>query len=145
MMRPRLIFTDDEALNLTCLLSHGFKSANKSITHRISDTCMRPILTIFRLFKLQHWGDQSDERIQGETRETNSLYEASLNIYSLRYFGHVTIQWIDTISEHLRFNPANRRLSLFRFSSFCALLVIHGDNVCSAIRRYNAHRDTDLY
>jgi hypothetical protein len=145
VVRPRLIFTDDEALNLTCLLPHGFQSANNSTTNRISDRCMRPILTIFRSFKLQHWGDQSDERIQGGARETDSLYQASLNIYSLRYFGHVTIQWVDTISEHLRFNPANRRLSLFRFPTFCALLAIHGDNVCPAIRRYDAHRGTDLY
>lgn len=144
-VRPRLTFTDDEAANLTCLLPQGFKSNKNSTTHRLSDRCMRPILTTFRSFKLQHWGDQSDGRTQGVSRETDSLYEASLNIYSLRYFGHVTIQWVDTVSEHLRFNPANRRLSMFRFPTFCALLAIHGDSVCSAIRRYDAHLDTDRY
>lgn len=145
VVRPRLIFTDDVAPCLTCLLPHGFKSTNNFATHRTSDRCTRPILTTFRSFKLQHWGDQSDESIHGGAREMDSLYEASLNIYSLRYFGHVTIQWVDTISEHLRFNPANRRLSLFRFPTFCALFAIRGDNVCSAIRRYGAHRDTDPY
>lgn len=136
MVRPRLIFTDNVAPNLTCLPPLEFKSTNITTTHRISDRCMRPILTIFRSFKPQHWGDQPDEIAQIEARETDSIYQASLNIYTLRYFGKVTIRWVDTISEHLRFDPANRRLSLFRFPTFCALLAIHGDNRCSAIRRY---------
>jgi hypothetical protein len=145
VVRPRLSFTDEVAPNLTCLLPHMFKSTYNSTTHRISDRYMRPALTTFRSFKQQYWGDQSNERIQGGAREMDSLYKASLNIYSLGYFGHVTIQWVDTISEHLRFNPANRRLSLFRFPTFCALLAIHGDNVCSTIRRYDPDRDTDPY
>ena len=136
VVRPRLIFTDDVAPSLMCLPPYGFKSGNNNATHRTSDRYTRPILTAFRSFKQQHWGDQLDERVQGGAREAENLYEASLNIYSLQYFGHVTIQWVDTISEHLRFNPANRRLSLFRFPSFCALVAIHGDNVCSAIRGY---------
>lgn len=143
VVQPRLTFTDDVALNLTCLLPQGFKSTNNSTTQKISERCMRPIPTNFRSFRLQHWGEQPDESIQGGSRETDSLYQASLNIYSLRYFGRVTIQWVDTMSEHLRFNPANRRLSLFRFPTFCALLAIHGDNVCSTIRRYDAHRSTN--
>ncbi|KAL4821927.1 hypothetical protein BDW67DRAFT_149843 [Aspergillus spinulosporus] len=134
VVRPRLIFTEGLVPSLTCILPQGLKSTRNFSTHRLSERCMRPILTTFRSFKLQHWGDQSDERGQGGSRETDSLYEASLNIHSLCYFGHVTIQWVDTISEHLRFNPANRRLSLFRFPTFCALLAVHGDSVCSAIR-----------
>lgn len=139
MVRPRLIFPDDVALNLTCLLAHDFNPTNNPNAQRIKDKSMRPMLTTFRSLKQQHWGDRSDELKQDPLTETDSLYEASLNIYTLRYFGHVTIQWVDTISEHLRFNPANRRLSLFRFPTFGALLAIHGGNTCSAIRRYEAH------
>lgn len=145
VVRPRLIFTDDAVPNLTCLLPQGFKSTKGSTTHRLSDRCMRPMVATFRSFKLQHWGGQSEQRTQDSSRETDSLYEASLNIHSLCYFGHVTIQWVDTTSEHLRFNPANRRLSLFRFPTFCALLAIQGDNVCPAIRRYDTYRDTEHY
>ena len=137
VVRPRLVFTDNASPNLTCLPPHGFKTTKNPISNKLGDKCMRPILAIFRSFKLQHWGDRSDERTQVGSRDTDCLYEASLNIYSLRYFGHVTIEWVDTISEHLRFNPANRRLSLFRFPTMCALLAIHGDNICSTIRRYD--------
>ncbi|KAJ5254130.1 hypothetical protein N7524_011310 [Penicillium chrysogenum] len=143
VVRPKLIFTEDVPPNLTCLLPDGLKSTKGSTAHRIGDRCRRPIMTTFRTFRLQNWGDQSGERTEGGSRprETDSLYEASLNMYSLRYFGHVTIQWVDTISEHLRFNPANRRLSLFRFPTFCALLATHGDNVCSAIRSISEQLD----
>ena len=68
-------------------------------------------------------------------KEQGSLYHASLNIYALRYFGKVAIQWVETMSEHMRFNPVNRWLSLFRFPTFCALLTIRGDNAPSIIRR----------
>ncbi|KAM5365780.1 hypothetical protein ACJZ2D_010849 [Fusarium nematophilum] len=73
VVRPRLSFRDGVAPNLTCLLPHGFKSTANSTTHRLSDRCMRPILTTFRPFKLQHWGDWSDERTQGGARGTDSL------------------------------------------------------------------------
>ncbi|KAL5040754.1 hypothetical protein BDW71DRAFT_201910 [Aspergillus fruticulosus] len=115
VVRPRLIFTEGLVPSLTCILPQGFKSTKSSSAHRLSDRCMRPVLTTFRSFKLQHWGDQPDERAQGGSRETDCLYEASLNIYSLCYFGHVTIQWVDTISEHLRFSPAIAGCPCFAF------------------------------
>lgn len=138
MVRPKLDFPDDVPPNLSCLPPPGLKSTKSSTANRIVDRSRRPVLTTFRTFKQQNWDDQSQRRAEGglRARETDSLYETSLNIYSLRYFGHVTIQWVDTISEHLRFNPANRRLSLFRFPTFCALLATYGDNVCSVIRGY---------
>lgn len=71
VVRPKLIFTDDVPPNLTCLLPHGLKSTKSSTTHRISDRCRRPILTTFRTFKLQNWGDQSDERTEGGSRPGN--------------------------------------------------------------------------
>ena len=134
--RPNMISTDNAARNLTCLLPHGSRSNKDTNVHALSSRHMRPIPLIFRPFKMQYWGDQLGERSHGGSWDGDSLYKASLSIYSLRYFGHVTIQWVDTISEHLRFNPANRRLSLFRFPTFCALLAVHGGNVCAAIQRY---------
>lgn len=137
--RPKMTFTEAVPPGFICLLPHDLKSTLKYPTNKLKDRCRRPLLTTFRAFKVQNWVDHSSQRMVdgSRLRETDSLYEASLNIYSLRYFGNVTIQWVDTINEHLRFNPANRRLSLFRFPSFCALLATHGDNVCPVIRRYN--------
>lgn len=47
---------------------------------------MRPVLTTFRSLKLQHWGDQPHERRLSGAIETDNLFEASLNFWSLRYF-----------------------------------------------------------
>ncbi|PLB39306.1 uncharacterized protein BDW47DRAFT_103417 [Aspergillus candidus] len=139
--RPNLLSTDNTARNLTCLLPHGSRLTKDSATHALSSRHMRPIPLIFRSFKMQHWGDQLSDRVQGGSWEGDSLYKASLSIYSLRYFGHVTIQWVDTISEHLRFNPATRRLSLFRFPTFCALLAIYGANVSLTIQSISEQID----
>lgn len=139
MVRPRLVFEDGVGPHLTCLLPDGAKPPKHSQGNRLADRCMRPVLTTFRSFKQLHWGERLDEHAYGVSREADNLYAASLSIYSLRYFGHVTIQWVDTISEHLRFNPANRRLSLFRFPSFCALLAVHSNETCPAVRRYDLH------
>ena len=135
VVRPRLVVEDGVGLNITCLLPDRAKPPKKPACGLRSDKYTRPVVTTFRSFKLQHWGDQLGEHAQNVSGETESLYVTSLNIYSLRYFGHVTIQWVDTVSEHLRFNPANRRLSLFRFPTFCALLAVHEENVSPTIRR----------
>ncbi|BDD54407.1 hypothetical protein MAP00_000027 [Monascus purpureus] len=134
MVRPRLVFKDGVRPHLTCLLPDGVKQPKHSQSQRLADRCMRPVLSTFRSFKQLHWGEWSDEHAYGISREADNLYAASLSIYSLRYFGHVTIQWVDTITEHLWFNPANRRLSLFRFPSFCAILAIHSNETCPAVR-----------
>ncbi|RJE18831.1 hypothetical protein PHISCL_08832 [Aspergillus sclerotialis] len=141
MVRPRLVFEDGMGPHLTCLLPDGVKQPKYSQNHRLADRYMRPVLTTFRSFKQLYWGERLDEHAYGISRDADSLYAASLSIYSLRYFGHVTIQWVDTISEHLRFNPANRRLSLFRFPSFCALLAVHSNETCPAVRSISEELD----
>lgn len=139
MVRPRLVFEDGVGPYLTCLLPDGVKQPKHPQSQRLADRCMRPVVTTFRSFKQLHWPERSDEHTYGISRETDNLYAASLSFYSLRYFGHVTIQWVDTITDHLRFNPANRRLSLFRFPSFCAILAVHSNETCPAVRRYDIY------
>ncbi|KJZ68068.1 hypothetical protein HIM_09800 [Hirsutella minnesotensis 3608] len=91
-------------------------------------------MAIFRSFILHDWDDKSDERGQGGAGDLDSLYMSSLNIYSLSYFGQVSIRWTASISEHLHFDPATRQLSVFRFPTFCALLAVHGDKVFPTIQ-----------
>ena len=87
--RPNMISTDNAARNLTCLLPHGSRSNKDTNVHALSSRHMRPIPLIFRPFKMQYWGDQLGERSHGGSWDGDSLYKASLSIYSLRYFGHV--------------------------------------------------------
>lgn len=136
LVRPRLTFTGEVPPNLLCHPPLGFKSNSVSNNFKSSNRYTRPMLTTFRSFKQQFWTSQSDERRYFGTREYDSLFQGSLNIFVLQYFGKVTVQWVDTVSEHLLFNPANRRLSLFRFPTFCALLAVYGEDAASPIRRY---------
>lgn len=82
----------------------------------------RPIKRVFELFKHSAWDDQPPN-VDYSTGENDSLYEGSLNLEVL-LFGRIRIQWVDTLSEHLKFNLVNRRLSIFRFPTFCVLSAL---------------------
>lgn len=52
------------------------------------------------------------------------IYESSINYFSLQNIGHVDLDWVDTITSHLRFNRQTRTLSLFRLPSLCLASVM---------------------
>ena len=49
------------------------------------------------------------------------IHAASLNVSSLVLIDKIRIEWTNVISFHLRFNPLNRTLMLYRFPTLCAL------------------------
>lgn len=105
---------------------------SKSERHRQKlDQCRRPIGAVFRNFKPHAWDTGTRYNI-----EDRNLYEASLNYYSLHEFGKIRIGWVDTISDHLKFSPASRVLSLFRFPTFCVLRAIQCDEPCPILDRF---------
>ena len=72
----------------------------------------RPMPALFR-----HFG-----RIISTTgHHTATLHVASLNYASLKMIGKVSLVWTNSLSKHLDFDAANRRLPIFKFPSFCAL------------------------
>ena len=82
----------------------------------------RPITSLFRVFRrtmsTSRWWTPIGST---ETRSSTALHVSSLNYASLNVIGKINIIWVDSISSHLDFNPANRQLSIFKFPSFCAL------------------------
>lgn len=42
--------------------------------------------------------------------------------HSLDRLGQITIEWVNTVSDHLEFDIAQRRLKVFRFPSYCLLM-----------------------
>jgi hypothetical protein len=83
----------------------------------------RPISRVFCSFRGSIWDDQPT-RFVGHADEDDNLHEGSLTFSALHLFGRVTIEWVDTLGQHLKFDPASRRLSLFRFPTFCVLSAL---------------------
>lgn len=88
------------------------------------DTVSRPIPAIFRQFRrtmvTSQWRQpigSHGSTVQGST----ALYVSSLNYASLKVIGKVQLAWVDNLTSHLDFDPTNRRLSLFKFPSYCAV------------------------
>ncbi|KAI1083671.1 hypothetical protein F5B20DRAFT_415933 [Whalleya microplaca] len=71
-----------------------------------------------------------DSTKQGNEIETSELYVSNLNYSSLSSIGGVRIKWVDTLDQHLDFDPRTRTLRLFRFPSLCALSYVNGIDNC---------------
>lgn len=90
----------------------------------------RPVLKILPIFRQ---GLNERQRLSSFIQPNTStqlphpsdiIYESSINYFSLRNVGHVDLDWVDTITNHLRFNRQTRTLSLFRLPSFCLASVM---------------------
>ncbi|KAF2259243.1 hypothetical protein CC78DRAFT_475942 [Lojkania enalia] len=86
------------------------------------DYVRRPIPAIFRQFhrtmSTTRWRYPIRE---GTTDHSVSLEIASLNYASLNMIGKIELVWVDDLTSHLEFDVTKRRLSIFRFPSFCAM------------------------
>ncbi|KAL8861044.1 MAG: hypothetical protein Q9178_002557 [Gyalolechia marmorata] len=96
------------------------------------DTVSRPIPAIFRQFRrtmvTSQWRQpigSHGSTVQGST----ALYVSSLNYASLKMIGKVQLAWVDNLTSHLDFDPTNRRLSLFKFPSYCAVNTLQDCHV----------------
>lgn len=57
-----------------------------------------------------------------QTDQERHLFEIShLNVATLKEMANMEIIWVDSISEHLEFDPTKPSLSLFRCPSFCKI------------------------
>jgi hypothetical protein len=111
----------------------------------------RPVARMFRMFR-QRVVDQQRQQPQQQqhqvidslpsgavppvpsTGASEILYQSSLNFFSLDKIGHVRLEWVDTITGHLRFNHQQRILGLFRFPTMC-IVNIMGKNGPVALKR----------
>ncbi|TVY82556.1 hypothetical protein LSUE1_G002864 [Lachnellula suecica] len=86
------------------------------------DLVRRPIPAIFRHFqRTMPTGRWRHPISESHTLESTTLHVSSLNYASLKVIGKIRLVWVDNLSSHLDFDFANRRLSIFKFPSFCAL------------------------
>lgn len=91
------------------------------------DMCERPIRTLLMRLKALPTGAStstlsmpSNETADSGNSDAEALLSANLSFSSLKAIGSMSIEWVDSMDNHLDFDPDRRALSLFRYPSFCA-------------------------
>ena len=89
--------------------------------------CRRPISAFLRdYFNTLPLINTSIIQQQSSYDASSQIHASSVSFWALQKISRITITWTDDMGQHLDFNPANRRLFLFRYPHFCALGCIPG-------------------
>ena len=119
-LQPRLSWTDFK--DCPSLMVHQQQPDQPGLK---MDFVRRPIPAIFRHFQrtmlTTRWRHPISE---SKTEVSTVLHVASLNYAALNTIGKIHLVWVDNLTSHLEFDAANRRLSIFKFPSFCALSTL---------------------
>jgi hypothetical protein len=111
----------------------GFKGSPSLLVHQQQldhpglkmDFVRRPIPALFRHFQrtmaTTRWRHPISE---SKTHASTVLHVSSLNYKSLNMIGKIHLVWVNNLTSHLDFDATNRRLSIFKFPSFCALSTL---------------------
>ena len=62
----------------------------------------------------------NSEKPYSKAKDPEALLSANLSFSSLKSIGSMSIEWVDSMDNHLNFDPARRMLALFRHPVFCA-------------------------
>ncbi|KAI0384928.1 hypothetical protein F5Y04DRAFT_292512 [Hypomontagnella monticulosa] len=110
------------------------KNIDQLYSVRTNNDLLRPLDKLFQKFRYSNEDVRSSAEPRGGTvrnarsSSDDTLYESSLNYFTLSTIGGIEIQWVDTITAHLAFDLQKRTLSIFRFPSFCIANVFrHSD------------------
>jgi hypothetical protein len=94
----------------------------------MSQNARRPIAMVFRglrgvLERSGHGGSTV-----GDT-EIGTIYESSVNFFSLYTIGRVRIKWVEDLASHLVFDRQYRTLSVFCLPSFCVGTILRAQKI----------------
>jgi len=117
ILQPKLTWRGEAAA--PCLAIHQLPADHQGLK---MDFVHRPIPAVFRNFQ-----KALARRRKPVTDDSTALFVSTINYYSLRTIGKVSLKWVDNLSCHLSFDSRTRTLSVFRFPSFCALTTIAND------------------
>lgn len=62
--------------------------------------------------------------VSQDGERNTSVHVSTVNWNILRVMGKVSITWTSSIGDHLQLDPRRRRLSLFRYPSYCAMCCV---------------------
>ena len=105
----------------------GLKIVELSQTS-LDSTARRPITKLFGILK----GLIKDLEIVGAVSaatDTDTIYESSINFFSLHTIGRVQIKWVEDLTSHLAFDRQSRTLSVFCLPTFCVSCILRTQEV----------------
>ncbi|KAK0102000.1 hypothetical protein ONS96_005968 [Cadophora gregata f. sp. sojae] len=148
-LEPRVKWADFNDLPPTLLVEQ--RHMNPPQPGLRMDMIRRPLSAVFRnlqrsIVSSSRWR----QPINSSSSTSTALHVSSLNYVSLKTIGKIHLVWVDNISDHLDFDSANRRLSIFRFPTFCAIACIQPDGTRAEIFQelirelYSAASDASL-
>ncbi|CAM6004100.1 unnamed protein product [Sphagnum balticum] len=100
----------------------GLKIVEPSQTS-LDSTARRPITKLFGILK-SLIKDPESIGVVGATIDTDTIYESSVNIFSLHTIGRVRIKWVEDLTSHLAFDRQSRTLSVFCLPTFCVSSIL---------------------
>jgi hypothetical protein len=68
----------------------------------------------------------TSEKPSSKANDPEALLSANLSFSSLKSIGSMSIEWVDSMDDHLKFDSARRVLSLFQHPVFCAASYLGG-------------------
>lgn len=77
--------------------------------------------------------------------ELKTIYPTAINAYTMTTIGEVTIEWVDSLACHLKYDSYSNKLFIFRYPSFCLAHINSGDwreSPQSVIHACAAYRDS---
>jgi hypothetical protein len=118
----------------------GIRVASRHLQCEINDETMSLHLNHL----LAHFGNfvppqYLPQRVQGYNGTMDdSIISTSINYHTLSTIAQIHIEWVDTISLHLKFDEKALVLKLFRYPSFCAMHYFRGISEDTIISRYRS-------
>ncbi|KAI1737182.1 hypothetical protein F4680DRAFT_468382 [Xylaria scruposa] len=90
----------------------------------INTFARRPVHRIFQQFRKTMKTTRWRHPVCENEEPYAILHVSSLEYSTLMEIGKIQVVWVSNISSHLDFDAVNRKLSIFRFPSFCALVIL---------------------
>ena len=117
-----MLFTPQRS-NFPRLFLHYDHDHDCAVSHRHDAFASRPIGALFDACSVDTSifppGHRSPGGAEASMKKKVQLEAPMLHYYTLKHVGRIRIHWVDSLDRHLSFDSSQRRLSLFRFPSFC--------------------------
>jgi hypothetical protein len=128
-----MLYKTETNPSLACFHVHIGRGQKRQIE---LSSAQRPIIAHLRLlgsFQANVLaGPNLAVKAEDHTKELSMLDVTNLGFSALAAIGQISLVWVDSLDQHLEFDPDFRQLGVFRFPSFCAAAYLcEGESLVS--------------